>query len=438
MEVFYFRRRLTPDLTQQADELGVPDGQPFILDEGEMTLSERCADLAIDYAELLQSLDLRADAERKPTLSYDPDLNEYLRFRSLTSKSPLTWKAESEQLGIFLRWVKAQGKQWPEITLDDLRAFYYARRTQPSTHTQRPISAKTWNACVGALGRFYDWAVENGRLSQAPFTYRQVRYFPVGQVTKNTLAESIPQEPIRFVTLDEYQIFSQALQRHGRNGERNKTFADLLVTTGLRVSEACALTVPLLPDPDAPRYKGLKTVPFRLTGKGGKVRQIRIPKSTLRSVERYRGEDRLNAIARWRQRMATTIDQSMPEPEELWLSERGTAMSGISWDEIFASASRRCGIHCSPHMLRHTFAVYTLSALVEQTICTVSELRDSGRDQYSHLIHNPLRRVQQLLGHSQLETTFIYLDFIEQCEEVVDDAIALWSRDILAEEVANG
>src|SRR5215510_5258973 len=98
MEVFYFRRRLTPDLTQQANELGISDGQPFILDEGGMTLSERCADLALDYAELLQSLDLRAEAERKPTLSYDSDLNAYLRFRSLTSKSPLTWKAEAEHL----------------------------------------------------------------------------------------------------------------------------------------------------------------------------------------------------------------------------------------------------------------------------------------------------------------------------------------------------
>jgi integrase/recombinase XerC len=46
--------------------------------------------------------------------------------------------------------------------------------------------------------------------------------------------------------------------------------------------------------------------------------------------------------------------------------------------------------------------------------------------------------VQRLLGHSHVETTFIYLDFIEQCEEVVDDAIALWSRDILAEGTANG
>jgi site-specific recombinase XerC len=57
-------------------------------------------------------------------------------------------------------------------------------------------------------------------------------------------------------------------------------------------------------------------------------------------------------------------------------------------------------------------------------------LRLKGADQYGKLIHNPLRRLADLLGHSHIATTFLYLDFVEQCESVVDDAIAEWAREI--------
>jgi site-specific recombinase XerD len=429
MELFYFRYSLTPELGDVARSLGIPEGQPFIVDEGGISLDSFCSEIGIDRRDLNKPFDEALLPEEMATLSYIPDVNDYLLARTSTSKSPNTWKADAEQLGIFLRWVKSQGKDWRAVTLNDLQAFYRTRRLQPSVHTGRPISRKTWNSCVGAVSRYYTWAVEQNRIELTPFTYRQVVLHHGEVVEKNSLSESVSEEPVRYITLEEYKILREVLGR-SRNGGRDKAFADTLLSTGLRLSEGNALTIGQIPDPEASRYKGIKTIPFQITGKGRKTRRIRFPKSTLREIEIYKGEDRANALARWRSRCTKQKSSKIKEPDALWLTERGTPMSTARWEEVFAEARSICGIHCTPHMLRHTYAIYTLSALIEKTICSVNELRLKGLDQYSKLIHNPLRKLADLLGHRHITTTFLYLDFIEQCESVVDDAIAEWNKEI--------
>jgi site-specific recombinase XerD len=430
MEIFYFHYDLTPNLAELARSLGIPEGQPFISDEQGMSLESFCSFVGIKRNDLDEQQDTTRESGWEDSLSCVTDVNDYLLHRTGTSKSTNTWKAEAEQLGIFLRWVKAQGKHWKDITLEDFRAFYRTRRLQPSPHTKRRISGKTWNACIGAVSRFYAWAAVTGRNTQVPFTYRKIRIPEVGQVDKNTITESIPDDPVRFLTLEEYKLFRQALGQV-RNGGRDQAFADTLVSTGLRLSEGNSLTISRLPDPDAPRYAGIKAIPFTVIGKGSKKRRIRFPKTTLRGLEIYKGEDRANAITRLRTRRFGSKGGGVLEPQELWLTERGTPMSAPRWEEIFNEASRRCDIHCTPHMLRHTFAIYTLSELLEKTICAINELRLNGRERYSTLIHNPLRQLADLLGHRNVTTTFIYLDLIEQCEAVVDDAIAEWTKEVV-------
>jgi site-specific recombinase XerD len=428
MEVFYFQHRRTPCHLQKAcEDLNIIDGQPFVLDKSGVLLKERCAQLGIDCNSLAELIE---EPHAPVDLSYPPEINEFLLFRTSTSKSPNTWKADAEQLTIFLRWIKAQSKGWEEVTIHDLRAFYRARRLQPSAHTKKPISPKTWNACVSTLSRFYEWALDEVLITKLPFTYRQVHFKRMGHIKKNTLMESAPSEPVRYVTFEEYKIFCEAL-KESRNGERDRTLADFLLATGLRVSEACSLEVTDLPDPDAPRYTGLKTIPFSIVGKGGKKRKIRIPKSILRGIERYKGEDRANAIARVKARMSSTAKRKFVAPNALWLTERATPLTPFRCEEIFKTGSDTSKIKCTPHMLRHTFAIYTLSALVKRIVGGINEFREGGQNKYEKVVHNPLRTVQMLLGHAHISTTFIYLDLIEQAEEIVDDAIDEWTGEIL-------
>jgi integrase len=55
----------------------------------------------------------------------------------------------------------------------------------------------------------------------------------------------------------------------------------------------------------------------------------------------------------------------------------------------------------TPHVMRHSFAVRMLSALMR-------EGRDRAGNPY-HLLANPVLTVMQLLGHASVETTQKYL-----------------------------
>lgn len=88
----------------------------------------------------------------------------------------------------------------------------------------------------------------------------------------------------------------------GRPGERNALFAELLVTTGLRLEEAASLLAIELPALEQ-LPSGTRSIPFRLPGsiaKGGRSREIRLPVRLLRRLHDYAGIERANALTRIR------------------------------------------------------------------------------------------------------------------------------------------
>jgi integrase/recombinase XerD len=132
----------------------------------------------------------------------------------------------------------------------------------------------------------------------------------------------------------------------------------MIYACGLRISEGCGVQVA---DID-----GARSV-VRVTGKGGKRREIPIPAGVLAKLRAY-----------WR--------SERPRP---WLFP-GKGLPGplntkTLWS-AFAGALRRCGLGkaASPHTLRHSFA----TQLLERGV--------------------PLRVIQILLGHANLRTTTIY------------------------------
>jgi site-specific recombinase XerD len=262
----------------------------------------------------------------------------------------------------------------------------------------------------------------------------------------------------------------------GRNGERNATFAELLVTTGLRLTEANSLVLPELPE--VPESLA-KSVPFLLassTTKGQKSRKIYIPTRVLRQITSYQEIERANAIVRSHQagtyghwphplrvvkasRRTWTLQRgdelsSVPlsrlapherrsallycsngtveAPMSLWLTEQGTPMTSDAWEVIFAQASARCcrlgyELYITPHMLRHTFAVHMLAQLIRAQIGALFErppdATDQRADAYRRLAGDPLRTLQKLLGHASIASTYIYLENVLEAQALIDDAL---------------
>jgi integrase len=287
---------------------------------------------------------------------------------------------------------------------------------------------------------------------------------------------------MRFVDLADYHLFStvglRGLDREGaerpgardRNGLRNALFAELLVTTGLRLEEASFLLATELPSgPDGADRQLRLMLPAALT-KGERGRSVLLPSRLVPQLAAYVAVERAAAAAKFAARrgweafdrpiliqppqpgsaMLRTIDGrglalEVVTPEErarlvlcgedgaprgpavLWLTEVGQPVQPNSWEAVFARASRRCAeagvpLYVTPHQLRHTFAVHMLAMLIQQRLRQVSD-DASAMDGYRHVIGDPLQQVQRLLGHASLTTTMIYLDHVASRADTVDAAV---------------
>ena len=147
-------------------------------------------------------------------------------------------------------------------------------------------------------------------------------------------------------------------------GLRDRALMELLYSSGLRVSELCALTLQSI-DLD----QGF----LRVFGKGSKERVIPVGKEAVRTLSGYLKDGRPGLLAK-------------RTGSELFISRRGTAISRKTVWVLIKDYAKQVGLNkdVKPHMLRHSFATHLLQ---------------NGAD---------LRSIQEMLGHSDISTTEIY------------------------------
>ena len=439
------------------------------------------------------SREARAPSIQRDGATYDANLDRFLADLPLNGvRSQHSLRSYAYDLLVWVRFLdEARGKTVWQAVRDDVDAYHRARRHDDAANR---ISAASWNRAVAALDKLYRWAVEDGIISQSPFLYRDVwRRMPSGRgrtitVTRNQAYErAAKRSDVKFITIEDYRRFRdiglQGLavdggERSGardRNGSRNALFADLLITTGLRLEEASSLLAVEIEEAIRASADGDKQVAFRLPAaltKGDKGRTIRIPASLLARLRSYRDVERANAVGKFKtrggaKRMTAGImtgidagtieipakdgkraplrletvtpderrrlvlcdaDGEAVEPAAFWLSEIGLPVAPNSWEAVFARASRRCqaaglAFDVSPHQLRHSFAVHMLALLIRQRFGQVAKDEDLSGTAYRRLLGDPLQQVQRMLGHSSLATTYIYLDHLAGCQDTVDAAV---------------
>lgn len=425
--------------------------------------------------------------------SYDYDLNRFFRAcPTLGVRSPNSLRAYGLDILTWMRFLAGHrpGKSLWQADRDDVAAFYEARRL--SLPPAR-ISAASWNRSIAALDKLYRWAVEEGLIPKSPFTYRQAwrrtSRGAVMTIAANTATErGARTRDVKFLSLDRYLLFREIGLRgrlldgsedpiwQGRNSERNAVFAELLITTGLRLQEAASLL--WIEFPKLEPAGTLRSRSFLLSAaiaKGSKGRQIRLPERVLKRLHEYVEVERSNALARRSRAGSRSVEHPIrvlshdrrtlvlekdaaragidvltprernrliwsetSEPLSLWLTEGGQPMPMAAWEAVFRRASQRCrrfgiDLDVTPHTLRHTFAVHMLSLLVREQIGWVLDERSTHIGAaYRRLIGDPLLKLQRLLGHSRVESTYIYLDCLEESQEIVDAAVDAWELRINA------
>jgi site-specific recombinase XerD len=424
---------------------------------------------------------------------YDPLLDRFLTDLPLNGvRSQHSLRSYAYDLLVWVRFLdEARAKTVWQATREDIDAYHVARRHDDAANR---ISAASWNRAIAALDKLYRWAVEESVITQNPFTYRDVwRRIPSGRgrtitVTRNQAYErAAKRSDVKFITIEDYRRFRDVGllglspdgdERPGardRNGSRNALFADLLISTGLRLEEASSLLAIEIEEAIRASAGRDKQVAFRLPAaltKGDKSRTIRIPASLLARLRSYLEIERSNAIEKFKTRdgvkrikaaiTTNLVDGKMVvakkdgarapmrletvtpderrrlviydsfgaaiEPAALWLSEVGLPIAPNSWEIAFTRASRRCqtaglSYDVHPHQLRHSFAIHMLALLIRQRFGEVSKDEELSGAAYRRLLGDPLQQVQRLLGHSSIATTYIYLDHLAGCQDTVDAAV---------------
>lgn len=150
-------------------------------------------------------------------------------------------------------------------------------------------------------------------------------------------------------------------------GVRDRALMEVLYATGMRVSELCGLRV---------SDYNQEAMEMRVLGKGGKERIVLLNQSAQGWLSKY--------LAEYWTKLAEGRTPQAEHP--LFVSRQATRLSSRSVHRIVMKHAIKAGINktITPHTLRHTFATHLL---------------EGGAD---------LRVVQDLLGHTTINTTQIY------------------------------
>jgi site-specific recombinase XerD len=231
---------------------------------------------------------------------------------------------------------------------------------------QKHKATSTVNVHVNALRTWSVWLLDQGYLPNNPAARFKL-------VDHQTVSRRDGLKPTQVNTL------LQAAQR-SREKARNYAIVQMLLQTGVRLSECAQLT---FGDLTVGERSGLVEV---RAGKGNKARSVPLNSTARLALAEYLGprmdvDPTLKAVAAAWPRVTSSIP--------LWLSQKKGQLTASAIAQMIVELVEACGVHfpqeTSAHTLRHTFA-------------------------HNYLERHPgdIGGLATLLGHSSLDTTMLY------------------------------
>lgn len=255
-----------------------------------------------------------------------------------------TIRAYSRALERFRRWyVDTVGQEPGPETITSIDVAAYRQWLQ--AQGLRPASV---NADLDALRAALGWAANTGIIPRSP----------AAQVRRVAEQRSGPR------ALDRRTLGALLREAQREGNSRDVALITLLAQTGLRISEALALTWRDVVIRERSGYVVVEA------GKGNKRREVPLTLTARRALLAWRGD----------------YPDGAPNPGQPVFPGRRGSLTVRAVELAFVQYSRRAGIDppVQPHQLRHTFCKMLLDAGV------------------------PLDRVAHLAGHTRLETTTRY------------------------------
>lgn len=268
---------------------------------------------------------------------------EFLEYIEITKgRSVKTIENYDHYLSRFLEFSKAKSPS--DITEAKLREFRLWLNRQ-SGRNGNAMKRKTQNYYLIALRAFLKFLAKRGVKALPPELIELAK---------------VPERSLDLITSNELERLMKAPEGNDLKALQARAIMELLFSTGLRVSELCALNI----DIDLSRDE------LSVRGKGDKVRVVFLSPAAKTAV-------------------AASLKARKDMEEALFVSGRAKKLHRIgprTVQLLIKAYAVKAGIteKVTPHTLRHSFA---------------TDLLENGAD---------LRSVQALLGHASITTTQIY------------------------------
>jgi site-specific recombinase XerD len=248
---------------------------------------------------------------------------------------------------------KQDGKKWHELRTTDFRQYLY------DLSIKQNLSTSSIRLRFSALRAFYRFLVKRNFLSEIPLSEIKLpakekhlpKYFTEEQIS---IFLSAPRKKEKVASKKHFHLRRWQI-------ERDVALLEVLYSTGMRVHE---LTSMKWSDID------FRTKMVRVVGKGKKERVVILGDIALSALQKYRSE----------------LPVKFYDRDSVFINPSGKPLTDRAVQLLFKKYLEEAGLDStlSPHKIRHSFATHML---------------DRGAD---------LRSLQELLGHSHLETTQIY------------------------------
>lgn len=246
---------------------------------------------------------------------------------------------------LFLRDLEAQGFRIDEVGAESIISYLIHRRAPSDT----PVDQRTVAKILSSLRSLFQYLLLEGVRQDNPAVL----------VEMPKANHKLP----GVLSIAEVEALLENIDTTSPYGLRDRALFELIYSCGLRVSEAVDLTASKL---------HLDEGIVRVWGKGRKERLVPIGARAASWLQAYMEHGRPHLL------------KPTVKTDKLFLNRRGSGLSRKGMWKRFRELAATTGVEAKVHTLRHSYATHLLAG---------------GAD---------LRAVQELLGHSDINTTQIY------------------------------
>lgn len=276
--------------------------------------------------------------------------------------SPRTLRAYESDLRAFALFLGA--RQVITLAANDIQSYVSALESAG-------LSATTIRRKLATLRVFFKFLYDEKLCKATPIWRNTERY----RIPKHLPKVIAREDMIRLLTVAHSQVETcagKSIRRQYR-ALRDLLIIELLFSLGLRIDELTHLNLDDI---------NLSDSSVVVHGKGRKDRLLYLSSPEVRSLV---------------QRYVTLRSEVAVDSQSFLLNRLGTRLGNSSVSRIFDALLKRAGIsrHFTPHCLRHTMATMLI---------------ENGAD---------VRSVQEILGHSSISTTEIYLHVSQRRKQEV-------------------